>query len=101
MIEIQNNTLEERILRVLLSKYPITVSELQRELNVSMKIVERALQKLRMRGIIALEPLPDKTYIRLLRTDFNFIGRKATQHRPWKRKRKKHEPEEYEGSMYH
>ena len=101
MIEITTGTLEERIIKLLQKTYPITVKDINLELNTSKDIVLRTLKKLQIKGIIRLEPLPDKTYVRLLRHDFSFIGkkrqRKFIKHRSG---RKKQEPDEYDGIMY-
>ncbi len=101
MIEITTGTIEERIIKLLQKKYPITVNEIKEELNISKTIVLRYLQKLQTKAIIRLEPLSDKTYIRLLRHDFSFVGkkrqRKFIKHSTGK---KKQEPEDYNGIMY-
>jgi len=101
MIEITTGTLEEQIIKLLQKKYPITISDIEEELQASKKIIVRVLQKLQVKGIVQLEPLPDKTYVRLLRRDFSFIGkkrqRKFLKHRTGK---KRQEPEEYDGIMY-
>jgi len=101
MIEITTGTLEERIIKLLQKIYPITVDDIKKELNVSKDMVVRSLKKFQMKGIIGLEPLPDKTYVRLLRRDFSFIGkkrqRKFIKHRTGKKKQK---TEEYNGIMY-
>ena len=101
MIEITTGTLEDRIVKLLQKTYPITVEDIKKELNVSKEIVLRALKKFQMKGIVKLEPLPDRTYVRLLRHDFSFVGkkrqRKFIKHRSG---RKKQEPEEYDGIMY-
>jgi predicted transcriptional regulator len=101
MIEITTGTLEERIIKLLQKTYPITVEDIKKELNLSKKIVLRTLKKFQMKNIVKLEPLPDKTYVRLLRHDFNFIGkkrqRKFIKHRSG---RKKQKSDEYDGIMY-
>lgn len=74
MIEITIGSLEERIIKLLQKKYPITSSEIAQKLRVSRREVEWILQKFQIKGIAKLEPLPDKTYVRLLRSDFQFIG---------------------------
>ena len=79
MIEITTGTLEERVIRFLQKTYPVTIYDVKNKLHVSKKMVERILYKLQVRGILELEPLSNKTYIRLLRNDFKFIGKK--QHR--------------------
>ncbi len=100
MIEITSGTLEERIIRLLQKTYPITIKDIKNELRVSKNVVIRTLKKLQVKKILMLEPLPDKTYVRLLRHDFSFIGKKRQtkfkKHSTGKRKK----TEEYEGIMY-
>ncbi|UCF07363.1 MAG: HTH domain-containing protein [Thermoplasmata archaeon] len=101
MIEIERGTTEGRIIEVLLEVYPITFEELKKELGMSEAAVERGVKKLQARGIIELEPLPDKVYIRLLRRDFHFMGRKASQRTAIKRRGgKKGKADEYDGYAY-
>ena len=101
MIEITTGTLEERIIKLLQKTYPITVEDIKKQLNVSKDMVLRSLKKFQIKGIIKLEPLPDKTFVRLLRRDFSFIGkkrqRKFIKHRTGK---KRQNTEEYDGIMY-
>jgi len=101
MIEITTGTLEERIIKLLQKTYPITVSDIEEKLHVSRSIIMRVLQKFQTRGIIRLEPLPDKIYIRLLRRDFSFIGkkrqRKFIKHHSGVKKQKS---KDYDGMMY-
>lgn len=97
MIEIECGTLEERIIKALQKIYPITVSQLKDKLRVSRRVLLRELEKMQARGIIALEPLPDKIYIRLLRSDFRFIAKKSQKKfikRSQKRLERKKEPED-------
>ncbi|UCE37514.1 MAG: transcriptional regulator [Thermoplasmata archaeon] len=100
MIEIERGSLEARIIEVLLEVYPITTEELRKELAISEKMLERGLARLQTRGIIALESLPDKVFIRLLRRDFHFIGRKASQRKSIKRSGGKKSTKEYDGFAY-
>jgi predicted ArsR family transcriptional regulator len=100
MIEITSGTLEERIIKLLQKTYPITVKDIKKELNVSKSIVLRVLQKLQIKGIVKLEPLPDKTYVRLLRHDFSFIGKKRQRKFIKHHTGKKQKTEEYDGIMY-
>lgn len=101
MIEITTGTLEERIIKLLQKTYPITVEEVQKELNLSKVIIVRTLNKFQIKGIVRLDTLPDKTYIRLLRRDFSFVGkkhqRKFIKHKSGGKKQKS---EEYDGIMY-
>lgn len=100
MIEIKSGTLEEGIIKLLQKTYPITVEDIKKKLNVAKPIIYRTLKKLQMKGIVELEPLPDKTFVRLLRFDFSFIGikrqRKFLKHHSAKRKK----TEEYDGDIY-
>jgi len=101
MIEITTGTLEERIIKMLKKTYPITVSDIEKELHLSREVVMRVLNKFQTKGYVLLEPLPGKIFIRLLRRDFSFIGKKR------QRKFIKHHAEkkqgyskEYDGIMY-
>lgn len=101
MIEITTGTLEEQIIKLLQKNYPITVSDIEKKLHLSRNTIIRVLQKLQTKRIVQLEPLPDKTYIRLLRNDFSFIGkkrqRKFIKHHSGG---KKQESKDYDGTMY-
>lgn len=97
MIEIVKGTLDERIIRLLQEQYPITLGELSKKLGVSERTTRAALLKLQSRRIVELEPLPDTVFIRLIRFDFVFVGRR-TQYKFIKKKRVRHEPEEEEGN---
>jgi len=101
MIEINSGTLEERIIRLLQKTYPITVKDIKNELNISKDKTIRILKKFQIKGLVKLEPLPDKTYVRLLRSNFSFIGKK--QQRKFVKhssNNKKQESNEYDGIMY-
>lgn len=102
MIEITKGSIEEQIIRLLLKKYPITIKYLKENINISEAHLMRVIKKFQVKKILELEPLSNKTYIRLLRNDFRFIGKKR------QRKFIKHcenknesENEDYNGIMYH
>ena len=101
MIEIVTGTTEEQIIKLLQKIYPISIDDIERHLKLSRSQIERTLQKLASQFIIQYEPLPNKTYIRLLRTDFKFIGKKRQKkfikHRSGKKPK---EPGKYDGIMY-
>jgi len=101
MIEIIRGTLEEQIIKILQKTYPITIKEVAEELHLSKNMVLRILKKFELKNIVKLEPLPGKTYIRLLRNDFSFIGkkrqRKFIKHDKSKKTQK---PDDYDGIMY-
>jgi predicted transcriptional regulator len=101
MIEITNGTLEERIIKLLQKTYPITIKDIKNKLNISEEVVLRTLKKLQLKDIVQLDLLPDKTFVRLLRNDFRFIGKrqqkKFIKHRIGKKIQK---TQEYDGDMY-
>jgi len=100
MIEINYGTLEERIIKLLQKAYPITVEEIQNKLKLSELVVLRVLKKLQIKRIVRLEPLSDKTYVRLLRHDFSFVGRKRQKFIKLHQEGKIKDSEEYDGMMY-
>lgn len=76
MIEITGGTIEEQIIKILQQTYPITVEDIEKQLHLSRKVILRSLKQFQVKGILQLEPLPDKTFIRLLRKDFRFVSKK-------------------------
>lgn len=90
-----------RILHLLLEMYPVTVRDLERELNMRGDVLERSLKGLVARGIVEVEPLPDRTYVRLLRRDFSFSGLKPSQRRRVRHHAGKSEKsKDYDGPMF-
>lgn len=78
MFEIKN-LLQEKIIKILLENYPVTLSEIFEKINVRKDVIEKEIKKMEKQGIIELEILPDKTYIRLLTKNFMFIHKKYMQ----------------------
>ena len=76
MIEIDNAGIDAQIIKILQKKYPVTVRDIEKELNLSRDRIIRVLNQLHVKGIVLLEPLSDKIYVRLLRRDFKFVGKK-------------------------
>lgn len=70
------NKLQERIIKILMKRYPITIDEIVNELGMRRDVVEKEIKKLEMEGVIALEILPDKIFVRLLRRDLMFFNEK-------------------------
>ena len=101
MIEITTGTIEEQIIKFLRKNYPATVKDIENKLHLSRDNIIRTLQKFQIKGILELEPLPDKIFIRLKRNDFKFIGKKR-QKKFVKHKSgpKKYQSEDYDGIMY-
>ena len=100
-VEVLHGSIEERVLRFLLEVYPVTVQDLERELKLKRERLDRVLKSFVQRGVIELEELPDKTFIRLIRSDFHFTGIKASQRRRYKQTGGKRESyKDYEGPMF-
>ena len=95
MIEIKKGTIEERIIRTVQKEYPITLKELSKKLGVSEKRLMAELIKMQAKNILVMEKLPDKIYIRLIRFDFLFVGRR-TQYKFIKKKKEEKEKKEKE-----
>ncbi len=76
MIEIVGGTIEDQIIDILQKTYPVTVEDVERQLHLSEDAINRVLQRLQVKGIIQLEPLPDKTFIRLLRRDIKVVSKR-------------------------
>jgi hypothetical protein len=79
MIEIKSGTLEERIIKILQKIYPVTLEQLKKKTGLPKSILQMELTKMQAKHILVLEPLPDKVYIRLVRTDFRFVGQRTQQ----------------------
>ncbi|UCE91937.1 MAG: MarR family transcriptional regulator [Methanobacteriota archaeon] len=65
-MNLELSALEIRIVKFLGENYPVTVDDIRRGLSVRRDTLARALKSLVTKGIVELEPLPDKTYVRLL-----------------------------------
>lgn len=90
MIEIDNGSIDAQIIKILQKKYPVTVEDIEHELSLSHARILRVLNQLHVKGIVRLEPLSDKIYVRLLRHDFKFIGKK--RQRKFIKRHRSHQP---------
>ncbi|MBC7129056.1 MAG: winged helix-turn-helix transcriptional regulator [Thermoplasmatales archaeon] len=100
-MDIEIGTIEERIIKILQEKYPITAAELSKKIGIPEEKLIFELNKLQSRGIIILEPLPDKIFIRLIRFDIRFVGRRRQYKFIKKKKIKfKEEKEKKDDMMY-
>jgi DNA-binding MarR family transcriptional regulator len=86
MVQVNSRSIEAKVLKVLLEKYPIETGEVAQRSGLTKKEVERVLKGMEDRGWVTLERLPDKTYIRMRRFDFTFLGRDETQRKAVKHK---------------
>ena len=76
MIEITGGTTEEQIIDILQKKYPITIEDIEKKLHLSNEVINRVLNRFQVKGIIQMEQLPDKTFIRLLRFDIKIVSKR-------------------------
>jgi len=90
-IEIDADTLEAKIIKLLMDGRPLTLEETAQELKVSTSRVKRAVKGLASRGIVEVQELPDKKYLRLERSDIRFHGTNPTQEQKIKKKRQETE----------
>lgn len=83
-MSVKVSVLEARVIRILKDWYPITTEELRDELSFRKDTLDRVLKSLIVKGIIVLEPLDDKTYIRLLvpEIEIDVPGQKVKKKRP-------------------
>jgi predicted transcriptional regulator len=97
------SSLEAKILLLLVEVYPITIDEIADYLKSSKTKVKNSIKVLAKKGLIALEPLPDKVFVTLASGDFQFTGRETEQVKKVQEKLKKRQQqpiEDYEGMMY-
>ncbi|MFP3872296.1 MAG: helix-turn-helix domain-containing protein [Candidatus Natronoplasma sp.] len=97
-IEMDADSLEGKIVKLLMEGRPLTIKEVSEELRVSVSRVERAVKGLASRGIVEIEELPDKKYLRLSRSDIKFHGVNPSQEEAIKRKRTKEKDDDEKGS---
>lgn len=64
---------------VLRKRYPITVEELREEMSIRRDTLNRTLKGLAVKGVLALEPLPDKIFVRLLMPGMDITGKPAQE----------------------
>ena len=100
MIKINKDSLEARILRFLMENYPVTIKDLSTGLGIKEGTLKPKLEEMGRVGILRLEPLPDKTFIRLLRSDFSFVGIRPEQRKGIVKKSPGQKVKDYEGIAY-
>lgn len=91
-MRLKSGSLEERIIRALEDMYPITVSDLTKILHIKRERVMITLRKLQKLGIVELDILPDKIYVRLIKR-VGFVGIDQKQKRALKHK-DRHKPKD-------
>jgi len=60
------SSLEHRIIEYASEHYPLTADELARALHVSDEMLMMELRKMEGKGLVELDVLPDKVFVRLL-----------------------------------
>jgi len=93
-IEMDADSIEAKVVKKLMEGRPLTLKETAEELKVSVSRVKRAVKGLVSRGIIEVQELPDKKYLRLKRSDIKFHGINPAQEKKIKKKRRKKDKDE-------
>jgi len=88
-VQVDSDTLEAKVIKLLMEGKPITLKEVARELHISERKIERVVKGLASRGIVEIEELPDKKYLRLKRSDISFHGTNPSQEKALKHKKSK------------
>jgi len=99
MIQLKKGSLEARIAESLGCRV-VEKSALAKSLRVKESVLDESLKKLSLMGLVGLDALPDKTFVRLLRDDHAIYGVKPTQKRGLVKGRRRVKPREYEGVMF-
>ncbi|MBM3309353.1 MAG: hypothetical protein FJY77_03780 [Candidatus Altiarchaeales archaeon] len=99
MIPLKRGSLEEKIVRSLGGRV-VEKSLFAREMKVKESVLDVSLRRLASSGLVGLDVLPDKVYVRLVRHDHSTVGVKPTQKRKWVKKVNKTRHRDYEGVMF-
>ena len=99
MITLTAGSLEARIIEFI-GDQVIEKRLLARRLRLREKTLDASLRRLASAGIIGLDALPDKVYVRRLTNDYIVSGVKPTLKRKLVRETKKTKARKYEGMMY-
>ncbi len=105
-VTIQSGSEEEKIVRFILKKYPVTNMDIARTLGIKLDRVNLIMMKLEKRGVVTLDVLPDVWYVRMAGGDIRFVGANPTQKKKLKHKKSKKKKkllkkrDNYEGMMY-
>jgi len=99
MIPLKRNSLESRIVEKVGGRV-VDKSLLARELKVKESVLDVSLRRLASSGLLGLDILPDKIYVRMLRHDHTTFGVKPTQKRKLVKKVSKTKHKSYEGVMF-
>ncbi len=98
------SSLEGKILLLAVEVYPLSIQDICNYLSVSNAKAEKALKILARKGLVGLEPLPDKTFVTIISGDFQFKGRETEQLKRVREKMKKrkdwHTPDNDDNPMY-
>lgn len=76
---LETGTLEEKVLKTVQKKYPVTVNDIALELRVPRRRILMSLKKLQLMGLVDLEPLPDKIFVRCTEVGAGFVGINKSQ----------------------
>ncbi len=66
-MKLESGSLEAKIVQFLREIYPVTMRDIRREFRQPAGRLDLAIRRLERAGIIELEVLPDRTYVRLVK----------------------------------
>lgn len=75
MHEIKNK-IRSKIIKILMEKYPITLDQIIEKTKIREDTIKEEIKRMEKEGIVELQHLPDKIFVRLLRSDFIFLHEK-------------------------
>jgi len=79
MITITKGSTEEKILNAVKEHYPVDIETVAKILRIRPALVEKTINILVKKGILAIDELPDKKYLRQIRFDISVVGYKDGQ----------------------
>lgn len=72
--EVKGGSAQERILRLLAERYPVTVDEVALALNLRPDVTRLEVKRLQSQGLVVVESLDRKQYVALSGSGYRFIG---------------------------
>ena len=89
-MKLESDSLEAKIIKFLREIYPVTLRDIRREFRQPEGRLNLALRRLEKAGIIEMEKLPDKTYVRLIKAAGSVgsrpVNKRAIKHEKTKKK---------------
>ena len=91
MITITKGSTEEKILNAVKEHYPVDIETVAKILRMRPALVKKTINILVKKGILAIDDLPDKKYLRQVRFDISVVGYNDGQKKFMKHGKKRNE----------